>query len=154
VVAERPRLADPEQHVQPRRRHALDGRNAIAIEGELEHVRRLLRARQLRVERLVTPGAEPSGPLDLEEKVRAPAPPAIHERGLRDDLGAGTHGLGRLSRRRLEVPRLAERDLDDLAPLGPATLAVGALAQPTLAPQQPRVLVGEERASAVGAPPR
>ena len=151
VVPERALLADPEQHVHALGRHALNGRDAGAVEAELQDVRGLLGARQLGVERLVAPGAEPGGPLDLDEEVRAPAPPAIHERGLRDDLGAGPHGLCRLSRRRLEVPRLAERDLDDLAPLGPEPLEVGALVQLALAPQQLRVLVGDERPGALAA---
>src|SRR5882724_159290 len=128
-----------------------NGRDAGAVEAQLQDVRGLLGARQLGVERLVAPGPEPGGPVDFDEEVRAPAPPAIHKRGLRDDLGAGPHGVGRLSRRRLEVPRLAERDLDDLAPLGPETLEVGALVQLALAPQQLGVLVGDEGTGAVAA---
>ena len=53
--------------------------------------------------------------------------------------------LGGPSHRRVEVPRLAERDLDDLAPLGPETFEVGALVPLALAPQELGVLVGEER---------
>src|SRR5882724_3341326 len=128
-----------------------NGRDAGAVEAEPENVGGLLGASQLGVQRLVAPGAEPGGPVDLEEEVRAPAPPPIHERGLRDDFDAGPHGLGGLSRRRLEVPRLPERDLHDLAPLGPEPFEVGALVLLALAPQQLGVLVGDERPGALAA---
>src|SRR5258708_16050099 len=77
----------------------------------------------------------------------------MHERGLRDDLGAGPHGFGGLSRRHVEVPRLPERDLDDLAPVGPETLEVGALVQLALAAQELGVLVGDEGAAGLPPPP-
>src|SRR5256885_14807603 len=78
VVRQRALLADPEQHVHALGRHALNGRDAGAVEAELQDVRGLLGAGQLGVERLVAPAAEPRGPLDFDEKVRAPAPPAVH----------------------------------------------------------------------------
>ena len=131
------------------RRHALDRGDAVAVEAELQDVRGLFGAGQLGVERLVAPRAEPCRPLDPQQEVRAPAPASIHERGLRDHLGARPHGLRRPPGRGLEIPGLAELDLDDGAALALQALEVRALVYLALAPQQVGFLVGDVRTRAL-----
>src|SRR5688572_32300405 len=51
-------LAGAEEHVHPLGLMSLDGRNLLAVERELQDVRRLRMARELRVPHLVAPAAE------------------------------------------------------------------------------------------------
>src|SRR2546425_12830095 len=116
-VAERAPLAYAEQHVHRLRRRPLNRGDPLAVEAELQHVRRLLGARELGVDRLVAPCAERRPALHALEEVGTPAPVTLDERRLVDDLGARPHGLDRGARGRLEVPGVRRRRIDDLAPL-------------------------------------
>src|SRR2546425_9980011 len=91
-VAERAPLADAEQHVHRLRRHPLDRGDRLAVEAELQHVRRLLSPRELGIDRLVAPRAELRLALHALQEVRAPAPVALDERRLVEGLGAVPHG--------------------------------------------------------------
>ncbi len=146
VVAQRDLLAHPEQHVHALRRRALDGGDPVAVEAELEDVGRLLGAGQLGIERLVAPRAEARGSRNLQQEVGAAAPPARHERGLRDHVGARPHGVRGPARRGVEVPRSAERHVHDRAPLLPQALEVRALVLLALPPEEVALLVGQVRA--------
>src|SRR2546430_16788469 len=79
VVPQRALLADPEQHVHALGRHTLNGRDAGAVEAELQDVRGLLGAGQLGVEWLITPWAESGGPAVFYRGGRASSLPAASE---------------------------------------------------------------------------
>ena len=89
---------------------ALDASDLLGVEAELEDVRRPRVARELRVERLV-------GAVRLaHDEVGEPAPGAVDEDGLVDDLAAVPHRL--LGLRGCDVPADLPRlgDADDLRP--------------------------------------
>ena len=106
---------------------ALDGRDSLAVEAELQRVRRARMARELRVEHLVGPGAEGRRPFHPFEEVRDPAPAVEHEHGLVDVLRARPHRRDGARCRLLEVALLAELDRDDLASLREERLHEGRL---------------------------
>ena len=143
--AQRPALADAEQHVHRDRRRLLDGRDRLAVEAELQDVRRLLGARQLGVQRLVAPRPQRGRLLDPLEEVRAPPPVAQHERRLVDDLRARAHGLERGPRRALEVPAIRADHVDDLLALRAQRGQVCSLVLLALAPQEIDVILRHVR---------
>jgi hypothetical protein len=128
------------------RRHALDGGDAVAVEAELKDVGRLLGPGQLGIERLVAPRAEARGSRNLQQEVGPAAPPARHERGLRDHVGARPHGVRGPARRGVEVPRPAELHLDDREPLLSQALEMRALVLFALPPEEIALLVRQVRA--------
>ena len=85
-----------------------DPLDLLGVEAELEHVLRLRRPRELRVDDLVRAVG-----LALDE-VGAPAPAVVLERRLVDDVGPVAQRLLRRAHR--DVPVAVERDLDDVAP--------------------------------------
>ena len=103
---------------------ALFGAEQVDVGADLEHRPGLHVARQLGVRHLVvvrTPGARPLGIVHPKQEVRVPAPTAVEEGRLVDDVRTGGHGLARfLGRgpqlRALVLDRAIARDLDD----GPA----------------------------------
>jgi len=121
VVPERALLADPEQHVHALGRHALNGRDAVACRNTAAG--RTWASRRAPAWRSSgsSPGAEPGGPLDFDEEVRAPR----HRPSTNvacEMISAPARMASAVSRAAaVEVPRLPERDLDDLAPPGPET---------------------------------
>ena len=146
VRAERRLLARAEQHVNRVRLAPLEPRELLVVEEQLEDVRRLRRARELRVERLVAPGAEIGRLLDAEQEVGEPAPAAIREDALEDDVDAVSHRLDRLGLRLVPAAQL-ELDLADVPELRAQRLRVGALVLVALALDQVRVLVRDVRAA-------
>ncbi len=91
-------------------RCALDARDLLGVEAELQDVSRLRRAGELRVDRLVPPVR-----LALEE-VREATPPAVREVGLVHDVRrAGPDRLFRQPSRlgRIEAVVVVRRDADD-----------------------------------------
>ncbi len=107
---ERLPLAEAVLHVDVLDGRLLDPRDLLGVEAELQDVRRLGGSGELRVDRLV-PAVLPA----LEE-VGEPAPAAVREIGLIDDLRRG--GPDRLLRqpsrlRRVEALVVVRRDADD-----------------------------------------
>ena len=137
-VGEPKRLAllRPEHDVRRVGLDPLDPRDRLAVEAELQRVRRLRPPRELRVEHLVGVVAERGRPLDPLEEVRDPAPAVEHERRLVDVGGPGAHRLGGARRGLLEVALLAEPDLDDLVPGVAQRLQEGGLVLVALAREQ------------------
>ena len=133
-----------EQDVDARGREALDRRDPLAVEAELEDVGGLRVPRELRVERLVAPRAEVGGRVDAEEEVGDAAPAVADERRLVDDLDAGAHRLLGLARAALPVDGLAG-EIDDLPALVPQPLEVGLLVLVALAEDQLGLVVLERR---------
>ena len=144
-VAQPPALADAEQHVHRDRCRLLDGGDRLAVEAELQHVRRLLGARQLGVQRLVAPRSQRGRLLDPLEEVRAPAPVAQHERRLVDDLRPRAHGLERGACRALEVPAIRADHVDDLLALRAQRGQMRGLVLLALAPQEIDVILRHVR---------
>ncbi len=101
---ERLALARAEQHVHPLRLAPLDARDLLGVEAELEDVRRLRVPRELRVGDLVAPRAEVGRRVDALEEVREPAPAAVEQDGLVDDVDAGAHRVFRSRGRRARDP--------------------------------------------------
>ena len=130
--AERLAGAGAEQHVHPLRWAALDARELLGVEAELEDVVRLRVPRELGVGGLV--GAVR---LPLEE-VGDPAPAAVLKAGLVDDVGGrladGSFGLGRVGW------------LLDALPFGFEPVEVGLLVLLALAADQLGLRVVAERA--------
>jgi hypothetical protein len=98
------------------RTRPLDRGNAVAVEAELQHVRGLFRPRELRIERLVAPRSELRIAFHLEQEIGAPAPGAVGERRLENDVRALAHRFDRPRGSGVEIPVL-HRDLDDLPAL-------------------------------------
>ena len=131
--AERLALAAPVLDVDALDGRALDPRDLLGVEAELQHVRRLGRARELRVDRLVAPVG-----LQLEEVARTRAT-AVGEVRLVDDVRRA--GADRLlgqpsSLVGVEALVVVRRDPDDRAPLGLEPRQVGGLVLVPLAEDQ------------------
>ena len=90
--------ASAEHDVHPLGHGALNARDLLGVEAELEHVGGLRVARELRVDDLVAPVG-----LALDE-VGEPAPVAVDEAGLVDHVGAGAHRLLGRPGDRVETP--------------------------------------------------
>ena len=104
-------LAGAGDDVHPLRPAALDASDLLGVEAELEDVRGPRVARELRVERLV------AAVRLAHDEVGEPAPGAVDEGGLVDDLAAIAAWPLRSGRRRrsqLDLPGLG--DVDDVAP--------------------------------------
>ena len=101
--------AAAEGDVHQLRRHALEPRQQIGVEAELEHRLGFHLAGELGVVDLVAPGAEEARPLDPHEEIRATLPPAVEQRRLVDHEVAASHGRlglgGRCGDRLAEVRR-------------------------------------------------
>ena len=97
--------------MHPLRHRALDPRDPLRVEAELQDVRRLGVPSELRVDHLVLPVRLP-----LDE-VREPAPVAVDEAGLVDHVAPASHRLLGRACCRLEV-QVGERDRDHLPPSG------------------------------------
>src|SRR5262249_6192975 len=121
-------------------------------EAELQDVRWLLGARELRVDRLVTPRAERGRPLDSLQEIGSATPIVVDERRLVDHLGAGAHRLNRRSRPGLEVPRIRRPDVDDVAALASQVRQVGGLVLLAFLGEQLAIHVGDARPGSL--PPR
>ena len=120
------------------RQPPLDPPELLGVEAELEHVRRLGRARELRVDGLVR-----AVRLALEE-VREPAPGAVGEVRLVDDLRlAGANRLLGEPPRLVGVEALVVvgRDADDRAPVGDEPREVRSLVLVALAADEVAVRV-------------
>ena len=140
--AERLALPGAELDVEALRQLPLDPPELLGVEAELEHVRRLGRARELRVDGLVR-----AVRLALEE-VREPAPGAVGEVRLVDDLRlAGANRLLGEPPRLVGVEALVVvgRDADDRAPLGDEPREVRRLVLVTLAADEVAVRVVDVR---------
>ena len=89
---------------------ALEARDLLGVEAELEQEVGLDAARELRVGDLVAPGAEVGrAVVYAQEEVGVAAPAVVEEGALVDDLGAGAHrGEGRPPP--LRAPRLSGVD--------------------------------------------
>jgi hypothetical protein len=125
-------LARPEHDVHPLGEPPLNTPDLLGVERELEQVSRLARARELRVGDLVRPVREPL------DQVGDPAPAAVLEGGLVDDLRARPNrrlGLGSVARSR------------DLASLRADPLEVGRLVLLPLAPNEVGLRVVDDRPS-------
>ena len=96
-------LAGAERDVHPLGQPPLDAPDLLGVEAELEHVRRLPVPRELGVVGLV--GAV--GPAD--DEVGEPAPLAVEEGGLVDDLAPGVDRVRGLARGALPVPFAVRR---------------------------------------------
>ena len=116
-------------------RAALDPRELLGVEAELEHVLRLGEAGELGVDDLVSVAVGAA----LDE-VREPAPGAVGERGLVDDVGSVVDGSLGLAGGALPVA-VVEGDLGDVAPLGLEPGQVGGLVLVPLAPDEVSVRV-------------
>ena len=138
--------AGAELDVEPLRHAPDDAAHLLGVEAELEHVRRLPVPRELRVDDFV--GAVPLA----DDEVREPAPVAVDEAGLVDDVGAGAERLLGLARRTLPVPvGVGELDLDDVTPLVAEPLEVaGSYSSPSRLIRSPCGSSGRGRPS----PPR
>ena len=122
-------------------------RELLVVEAELEDVGRLRVPRELRVERLVAPRAERRRRLDAQQEVGDPAPAAVDEDALVDDVGAAAERL--LGRGDALVP-VAVGDLDRNVPaFGAELLEVGALVLLALALDQLGLRVATFRAVGV-----
>ncbi len=131
-----------ELDVEALRQLPLDPPELLGVEAELEHVRRLGRARELRVDGLVR-----AVRLALEE-VREPAPGAVGEVRLVDDLRlAGANRLLGEPPRLVGVEALVVvgRDADDRAPLGDEPREVRGLVLVALAADEVAVRVVHAR---------
>ena len=80
----------------------------MAIKTELERVLGSRMAGELRIEDLVTPGAERGRPIDPFEKVGDPMPAVCHKHGLINVLRTGMHGLHGCGGSSCEVPLITE----------------------------------------------
>ena len=122
-----PRTLRPELLLEPGAEHdphplgqaPLDARKLVRVERELEHRGRLCAPRELRVDRLVRHAALVV--LDLHEEVGEPAPDAVGEVRLVDDIGLPS--ADRLLREPpcldgVEVLVVVGRKADDRLPLG------------------------------------
>ena len=89
-------LARAEHHVHLVRLGLLHLGQQVAVEGELQHVRRLGVAPELGVDDFVAVVAEGGGLVHLAQEVRVADEVAVQERGLVDDRRAGAHGGQRL----------------------------------------------------------
>ena len=129
-------LVRAEHDVHPLGHRALDPRDLLGVEAELQHVGGLRVARELRVDDLVAPVRLP-----LDE-VGEPAPAAVDEAGLVDHVGAGAHRLLGRAGGGIEIPVV--RDRDDVAPVGEQRREVGGLVLVALALDEVglRILVG------------
>ena len=87
--------------MHPLGHRALDPRDLLGVEAELQDVGGLRVARELRVDDLV---AAVRLPLD---EVGEPAPVAVDEARLVDDVGAGAHRLLGRARGGVEIPVVA-----------------------------------------------
>ena len=135
---ERGLLARAEQDVDPLGLPALQPGELLVVEEELEDVRRLRRARELRVERLVRPVGLP------QEEVGDAAPAVVREDALVDDVDAVRERLLGLGDRTLPA-RVVEVDLADRPPLRAERLEVRVLVLEPLAEDQLRLLVHDLR---------
>ena len=104
-------------------RNALEPLEQVRVYAHLEDRGRLDPPRELGVGDVVAPGTEiRRSVITADQEVGVTSPVAIEERGLEDDIGAGSHGGQRLRlcfaklRRRLEV---TGRDLQNIPTLGP-----------------------------------
>ena len=75
------------------------------------------------------------------QEVGTAAPRAVHEGGLRDHIGAGSHRVLRTGRSGVEVPTPVHRDLDHLATFGMQAFQKLELVQLALFLQQLRPFV-------------
>ena len=116
VIAKRARLSDAEENMHVLRSRLLNCSNAVAVEAELQHVGRLLRTGQLRVERLVAPRPELRHACHPKQEVGPSPPLAVNECRLSDDVRACPHRLHRTTRCGVEIPALVHRNLDNVSP--------------------------------------
>jgi hypothetical protein len=138
--------------VHPHGLDPLQRRHLLAVEGQLQDVRRLRMARQLGVPRLVAPRPERRRPIHPDQEVGAAAPAVPHQHRLVDHVGAVAHG--RLRRRGglgpVEVAA-GVRDRRDAQPLLPERRELPLLVQLALGGEQ----VGLRRSALFElAPPR
>ena len=112
----------------------LDPRELLGVEAELEHVLRLGAAGELGVDDLVGAVGE------ALDEVGEPAPGAVGERGLVDDVGAVVDGSLGLAGGALPVA-VVEVDLGDRAPVRLEPGEVGGLVLVPLAPDEVSVRV-------------
>ncbi|MNS16956.1 hypothetical protein D3C72_486200 [compost metagenome] len=93
VHAVRVGLAVAQGHVHPLRREPLHLGEQVRVEAELKQVVRLGAPGHLGVEHLVAPAPQRRGLLHPVQKVRHPAPLAVPEGRLVDDVDAPAHGF-------------------------------------------------------------
>jgi hypothetical protein len=87
--------AAAKRDVHPLGLRPLDCGQSLDVRADLQQCRGLYMARQLRVHHLVAPRADGAWPLDAQQEVREPEPPAVEERGLVDGVVAAPDCLGR-----------------------------------------------------------
>lgn len=108
----------------------LDRGDFVGVPGELKDGRRLGRARELRVVRLIAPSAQLGGLVDADEEVGASTPAITGEGRLVDDLGAFAHRRHGRIVRGLEGTGFARQlDLDNLAALLAEELEIASLVE-------------------------
>src|SRR3990170_1940574 len=112
------------------RRDALELRQPVRVDADLEQGAALDGARELRVGDLVAPGPQGrTGAVDLQQEVGVAQPAPVEEGGLEDDVGAVAHRLDGGCLGGPERLRRALRpfELDDRPALGATALEEGAL---------------------------
>jgi hypothetical protein len=137
-------LARAEHHVHLVRLGLLHLGQQVAVEGELQHVRRLGVAPELGVDDFVAVVAEGGRLVHLAQEVRVTDEVAVQERGLIDDRRAGAQGGQRLGCALGGVLEGTD-DLDDFARAGVQALQlreVRGLELAALAEEEFRVVVG------------